>query len=196
MPFFSEAEITQLSASQVKCDLLIKMEWKNSTSYLWNGEYPIVVAGNTYLPLHGLATIDGLAHTGGTDSAQVTFSLTGIPENEPNFLKLVLENTPEANQQLVTVYLQLFDDEWQPFGNPIAMWWGFMQPPRISKTTTEGDSGAVQTITISAENVFYNRSRAPRGRYTDRDQQNRFAGDKFFQFVPSLLNASFTYPDY
>jgi hypothetical protein len=49
---------------------------------------------------------------------------------------------------------------------------------------------------MTAENAFFNRSRPPYGRYTDRDQQSRSAGDKFFQFTPSLLFKTFTYPDY
>lgn len=196
MSFFTEDQINTLTSNNVRCDFLVKMEFKSETVYVWNGDYPLTVNGITYKPLHGIAQISGLGQNAGTDSAQISFSVTGIPDQAPDFLALTLAETPEANQQLVTVYMQFFDDEWQPVGNPLAIWWGYMQPPRISRDTQNGSDGQTQSITMTAENAFYNRSRPPRGRYTDRDQQQRYPGDTFFQFVPTLLNFSTTYPDY
>ena len=196
MSFFTEEQLAFISKNTVKFDLLVKMEFTSQTVYAWNGEYKITIDGNEYLPFHGVLTIDGLGQNSGTDSEQISFTVAGIPDQEPDLLGIVLSASEEVSQQLLTVYMQLFDDDWQPVGNPLAIWWGFMQPPRITKTKSEGTEGSQQSITLAAENVFYNRSRPPRGRYTDRDQQTRYPGDKFFQFVPTLLNFSTTYPDY
>jgi hypothetical protein len=51
-------------------------------------------------------------------------------------------------------------------------------------------------VSLTAENMFYGRSRPPYGRNTDRDQQARSPGDKFFGFVSSLVQKTITYPDY
>jgi len=196
MAFFTTEQIEALSQKSVRIAFLCELQFVSDTAYVWNGEYNLFSGGQTWMPLHGIGRIEGLGMSGDAASEQVTLSLSGVPDYEPNILALALEQTPEANQQLVKVYLQFFDEEWQPIGVPVLMWFGFMQPPRVSRTTTDSTDGQVQSITVTAENAFFNRSRAPYGRNTDRDQQKRYPGDKYFQFTPTLLSKTFVYPDY
>lgn len=195
--FFTADQIATLGAKEVRCAFLVKFDFTSGAIRAWNGSQPLVALdGNTYLPMYGYGTIDGLGQSGGIQSKTVTMQLSGIPGADMDFLARALEDTPEITQQLVTVYLQLFTDEWQPQGMPIAMFRGFMQPPSISRSAGAQDDAGVQAITIVAENIFYGRSRPPYGRYTDRDQQARYDGDKFFGFVSSLLYKKITYPDF
>ncbi|WP_245261073.1 hypothetical protein [Chelativorans sp. J32] len=196
MSFFTPEQIAVLSEREVRIDLLAKFEFKSETIYIWNGNTDLVTGGQTWKPAYGAASIDGLSISPGTTSETVTFQLNGLPGQATDFLAKALEETPDITQQLVTVFLHLFADDWQPVGAPIGIWWGFMQPPRITRTEMQGTEGAVQSISMQAENAFFNRSRPPYGRYTDRDQQRRSPGDKFFTFVGSLLFKSFKYPDY
>lgn len=196
MSFFTPEQIAIVSSNAPRVDLLAKMEFKSSTIYAWNGEYELTINGNKYLPMHGIAQIEGLSQITTIQSQAVTITLNGIPTNKVDLLKLALEETPEANQQAITIYMQLFDNAWQPIGVPIGIWWGFMQPPRVSLSETTAESGASQTITLTAENAFLNKSRPSAGRYTDRDQQKRYPNDKFYQFASSLVNKTITYPDY
>lgn len=194
--FFTAEQIAALSATTVRCDFLIKMDFKTGTVRYWNGNTPLDSGGQTWTPAYGAAQIDGLAVPTGTASNSVTLTLNGLPNQATDLLAKALDATPDVQQQPVTILLQMFDADWQPVGVPIGLWWGFMQPPRISRSTMGQDIGAIQSISMTAENAFFNRSRPPYGRYTDRDQQSRSAGDKFFQFTPSLLFKTFTYPDY
>jgi hypothetical protein len=194
--FFTPDQIAALSTSTVRVDLLVKMEFRTSTQYLWNGSTDLVTGGQTWKPMHGAAVIDGLSAPTGTASEAVTFRLNGLPDQATNLLNLALHDKLDVAQRPVTVFLQLFDADWQPVGAPIGIWWGFMQPPRVDRMAMQGTEGAIQSISLQAENAFFNRSRPPYGRYTDRDQQARSAEDKFFQFTPSLLFKSFTYPDF
>ena len=196
MPFFSESEIETFSNSTVRVDFLVKMEFKSETIYVWNGEYELNIDGNKYYPMHGIGRIEGLGQVTTQQSQAITLTLDGIPDQDTNILSLALKETPEANQQLLTVYIQFFDEDWQPVASPISIWWGFMQPPKVSRTEATIETGSMQTISINAENAFFNRSRPPYGRYTDRDQQQRFEGDFFFRFIPSLINKTVTYPDF
>lgn len=196
MAFFTAEQLETLSASTVHLDLLVKMEFRTTTVYLWNGSTDLVTGGQTYRPMYGMGSIDGLSVPTGSTAEAVTFELNGLPSQDVDLLSLALEETPDVTQQLVTVYIQLFDEDWQPVGSPIGIWWGFMQPPRVSRSQMQDGEGSTQTISLTAENAFFNRSRPPYGRYTDRDQQKRSPGDKFFQFAPSLLFKTFTYPDY
>ena len=196
MAFFTEDQITALSQKEVRLEFLCELQFTSDTAYIWNGEYNLSSGGRTWKPLHGIGRIEGLGLSSDATSEQITISLSGLPDGDPNILALALEQTPEANQQLAKIYIQFFDVEWQPIGDPVLIWFGAMQPPRVSRTTGDDLEGPTQSITVAVENYFYNRSRAPYGRNTDRDQQNRYPGDKFFQFTPSLLSKSFTYPDF
>jgi len=196
MAFYSADQIEALAQNTVRVEFLVKMEFVSETVYLWNGHYDLLTGGNTYKPMHGIAVIDGLGTSSQSISEQITFTVSGIPDQDPDILSLALEATPEANQQFVTVYMQFFDNDWQPIGSPVLVWIGFLQPPRVTTTEMDGETGQTQTISLTAENAFFNRSKPPFGRNTDRDQQNRYPGDKFFQFVPSLLSKTFRYPDY
>ena len=97
---------------------------------------------------------------------------------------------------MLTIYLQLFTEDWQPSGMPIPIFRGFMQPPTVTRSAAQGAAGGTQSISLQAENIFFSRSRPPFGRNTDRDQQARSPGDKFFGFVSSLMSKTIIYPDY
>jgi hypothetical protein len=191
MAFFTNDQINALSAGVVRTDLLTKMEFRDSTVYLWNGNTDLVVAGQAWKPTYGAGTIEGLSYSGNEQSEAVTFQLTGL---STELLADALEDTPQVAQQMVTIYLQLFNGEWQPVGSPVAVWWGFMQPPKVTRSTIDGAEGATQVITMSAENAFFNRSRPPQGRLTDREQRARSPDDGFAKFIPTLKFKSLNYP--
>jgi hypothetical protein len=201
--FFTPEQVAMLSASTVRVDFLAEFEFASGTMRAWNGNTELVTGGNTYKPMFGFGQIDGLGLAGpGTTSEKITLSLDGLPGQNLDFLSKALAETPEVDQQLVTASIQLFADDsdpenaWQPVGAPIAVFRGFMQPPRISRTVLDLIQGATQSIVITAENIFFGRSRPPFGRNTDRDQQARYPGDKFFGFVNSLLFKRLIYPDF
>lgn len=195
--FFTPEQITLLSASTVRCDFLVKFEFMASTLYAWNGNTDLLALdGNTYKPMFGFGNIDGLGLAGaGTASETVTLSLDGLPGQALDILSHALAETADVNQQMVTISLQLFGEDWQPVGLPIPIFRGFMQPPKVTRGAM-GEAGGTQSVSIVAENIFFGRARPAYGRYTDRDQQGRYPGDKFFGFVASLVFKTITYPDF
>lgn len=195
--FFTAEQLETLSGSKVRCDLLVAFDFASGPVYAWNGEFDLIVGGNTYKPMFGFGVIDGLGFVGqGTTSESVTLTLNGLPNMPLDFLSKVLAETGEADQRMVTISLQLLDENWQPVGLPIPVFHGFMQPPKVSRSAMQGEDGAVQTVSIAAENIFFGRARPPHGRNTDRDQQARSPGDKFFGFVAGLVFRIYRYPDY
>lgn len=193
MSFFTQDQVAALSATTVRVALLSEFDFATQTMRLWNGEYTITSGGHEWEPMHGMGSIDGLSVSADQSADNVTFTLSGV---DASILASALEETPDVNQRSVRVFLQLFDGDWQPIGAPIGIWWGFLQPPKVTRTAMQDDKGGTQTVSVSAENAFFNRSRPPSGRYTDRDQQKRAPGDKFLQFISSLLFKVFTYPSY
>lgn len=195
--FFTSDQITALSAGTVYCAFVVKFAFTSSTVYAWNGNYSLTIGANTYQPMYGMGAIDGLGYAADGSSESVTLTLTGLPDQAgTDFLALALDGTDEVSQKVVTISLQLFDSEWQPSGSPLPLFYGFMQPPKVTRTPATQAEGGAQTIVVTAENVFFNRAKPPYGRNNDRDQQARSPGDKFFGFVASLVNKTVRYPDY
>lgn len=196
MAFFTDEQIALMSQNEVRAEFLIELQFISQTAYVWNGHYELTSGGQTWMPMHGIGQVEGLGISGDAQSEAITMTIGGLPDQSPDILAMALSQSTEANQQLVKVHIQFFDNDWQVIGNPILIWFGFMQPPKVSRSVPAMGEGAVQSISVSAENSFFNRSRPPYGRNTDRDQQTRYPGDKFFQFTPALKSKTFTYPDY
>lgn len=194
MDFFTAEQIETLAQGTVRCDVLTAFHFASGTKRAWNGNSPLETGGETYQPMHGIAQLDGLGASGGTLSENVTITVDGIPDARFDILASALAESGEVDQQLLIGSFQLFDDDWQPTWNPLPIWLGFMQPPRIDRSPAEGAEGAVQSIKLTAENIFFGRARPAGGRYTDRDQQLRSPGDKFLQFVNSIQDKEYAYP--
>lgn len=192
--FFTDDQIATISATVARVALPVQFDFTSGTKYAWNGNTNLVAGGNTYQPMYGFGQIDGLGIGGGEQSEAVTLSLDGLPDQSLDILSSALAETGEVDQQLLTVSLQLFDDDWQTVGSPIGVFRGFMQPPRVTRTPGTETDGGTQNVSLTAENIFYGRARPRYGRNTDRDQQARSPGDKFFGFVSSLLSKRIRYP--
>ncbi|MGD9869315.1 MAG: hypothetical protein AB7U38_15105, partial [Hyphomicrobiales bacterium] len=184
MAFFTPEEAAQLAKSTVRLGTLVTFEFASDTQRVWTGDGPLTVDGETYAGLGELGQIDGLREVRNAESHQVTFSLSGI---SPDLLPLALSETEDVAGQMASVAMQLFDAELQPIGSPIAVYWGIMQAPRVSRTEATETEGAVQTIAIPSENIFVGRHRPRAGRYTDREQQTRYPGDRFCAWVAELV---------
>lgn len=196
MSFFSDEQIEIMNSKTVRADFLIRMDFVSETKYLWNGNYKLPINGKIYEPLYGIAQIENLSGLTNQESAAVTLKVAGLPNKEPDILSKVLSENFEVDQRTCIIYMQFFDPDFQPVGNPIPLFFGFMQKPKIDRTPMTPTEGSVQTITLDVENMFFNRSKAPYGRLSDRDQQKRHPEDKMLQFASTLLYRVFTYPDY
>jgi hypothetical protein len=195
--FFTAAEIEKFNSGQpIRGALLCEMDFASQKMGAWNGSTKLTVNGTEFLPLFGAGTIDGLSFQNSTVSKNITITVAGVKND---ILGLALASAAEVQNRLVTIYWQLFDDNWQPIAAPPAIFFGYMQSPEVTQdeVTQDGNNTSpTQTISVPAENIWFNRSRAPGGRYTDRDQQIRSPGDKIFDFAPGLVFKNFYYPDF
>ena len=94
------------------------------------------------------------------------------------------------------VSLQLFDGAWAAEGAPMAVYIGVMMPPRVTRQAATETSGATRTLVLPTENAFFARGRPAAGRYTDREQQTRFPGDRFCEYTAQLVNHTINWPNY
>ncbi|MCV9965450.1 hypothetical protein OIU34_26585 [Pararhizobium sp. BT-229] len=193
MSFFTAEEIAKFEGV-VRCSILGQLHFATKTMGVWNGMTELDVGGVTYMPAFGAAQIEGLSFTGGVTAEQVTLSIPAVNET---MLGMALAETEEVDQRLMKLLLQTFDEDWQPIAAAPVIFFGYMQPPRVSRTEVRQTDiqGPTQSASIECLNAFFNAGLPAGGRNTDRDQQVRSPGDKIFQFTAGLRNKTISYPD-
>jgi hypothetical protein len=201
MAFFTPDEAAALAGTVVRVGMLVDLEFGGTPPdggpvYLWNGFGQQVFGGKTYLGCGDLGTIEGLEEARNPVSHQVTLTLSGVPDSPADILGKALESTDIVQGRMAIVSMQLFDGAWQPAGGPIPIYFGIMQPPRVTLEAATELSGARRTLVLPTENLFFGRGRPPAGRYTDREQQTRYPGDRFCEYVAQLVNQTINWPDY
>lgn len=195
MAFFTPDELAVLShKSAVRYVTLAHLQFKTADDVrLIAGPHKVFdAAGQEWIGLGVIVQIDGLGEQRGTSSNPVTFTLSGV---DAASLPLALQDPEEVAEQPITVYIHLLDEDEQPFGRLIPIFFGYMQPPSIDYTEA-GEEGAMCTVTLTAENMLVGKSKPPQGRYTDRDQTARYPGDRFLERVAETKNLTVVWPDY
>lgn len=192
--FFLPAELAALkNKSSVRFATLSHIQFKTAGDIrLFAGSGIFDAAGEEWIGMGSIVQIDGLADQRGTTSNPVTHTLSGV---DPAILPLALQDTEEVAEQPITDYIQLLDDDEQPVGRLIPLFFGYMQPPAIDRSEA-GEQGAICTVTLTAENMLVGKSKPPQGRYTDRDQRARYPNDRFLERVAETKNITVVWPDF
>jgi hypothetical protein len=179
------AVVDLLDARQLQVAHLVQMDFLSTPVYLWNGHHDLTVGGHTWSGLRKLGGIEGLEESSDLTATQMKFTLSGV---DANVLALAIGGAREEYVgRIVTVWLQFFDADWQPVGDPIARSAGIMDGINISRSR-DSDEQSVRTLTLTAENIFFGRGVPPAGNYTDRDQKFRHSGDRGLEFVNEVQN--------
>lgn len=193
MSYFTTDQANALAAADVRIATLAVFDFASGVKRYHNGFGGLTLGGNDYDGLGEIATIEGLEETRSAESHAVTVRASGV---DATFLAKALAETSEVDGRVLAISGQLFDADLAPIGDPLLWWAGYMQPPRIERSEPDEFSNATQAVSITAENIFYGRHRPPAGRYTDREQQNRFPGDRFCERVAELVSKTINWPDY
>lgn len=184
-----------LAGRHVNMRPLVLFDFADGEQALWQGEYDLTSGGKTWKGMGGIASMDGLDAAATLESSAMTFTLSGVePTDAPVSFAAIAKNSDRSNyvRRLVTVYIQFFDEDWQPLDDPFAIKAGLMSNMTMSRS--RANNGFLRTISLTANNIFYGRGVAPSAYYTDRDQQTRYPGDKGLQFIPSLQNKQIPVP--
>lgn len=200
MPLFPETVRAQALGQQVVCALFVTFGFKGPVPLrVWEGDGPLDRGGHTWRGMghrqdktgNPLQSIDGLEQAVSGTAPQLTLTLSGV---DPTVVKAAKADTDEIEGRPLTIEIGFFDATKPglvPLDGlmPLGTW--FMQKPSFVAT-----GPALRTITLPCETLFAQRSRAPFGMLTDRDQQRRFPGDKALEFVPQMVDRTATWPKF
>lgn len=184
---FLGSNAAKVTSPAAKIALLAWLDFVDDPRWYWTGFGPLFTSDDQlWEGTAGLASISGLSQPIGTVAQQVTFALSGV---DPRIIALARRQSDKVKGRDCSVFLQLFDDDWQIVGSRLHVWSG-----ALDVMTYKASEGGLYTVELTAENLWAGRRKPPHGYYTDADQQARFPGDVGCQFVASLPGKTINWP--
>ena len=141
----------------------------------WNGVGTIPINGNDYVGVGQFGSIGPVKETTDLKAEGMTFTLSGLPNTAiSNALRQDYQRRP------CSVYFGTLNERRQIVGDAYKIFGGLTDRMFIKRT---GDTAAIAVRVESRLSDF----QTPRETiYSDVDQQNRFPGDRGFEYIPSL----------
>lgn len=191
---FPETIEAQIAGRAVRMACLMRFDFLSGTGRYWMGFGPLVTNdAQTWMGANNMASIGEITSSVNGTAPEQTFTLSGI---DAAFVASAKSDPTEYYGRLCFIYLQFFDEDWQPLDNPFAVWWGRMYSLAVAEGPADSGEGFERTITLSAESPFASRRRPRYGYYTDRDQQSRFPGDLACERTAGMQSKLVIFPDY
>ena len=182
---FPNAVRAFLAGESVNATLLVEFAFLSGTIRVHPGFGIITAGGQTWSGVQELGSVSAIESAIGGSAPVVTFALSGV---DPTLLSKALAASQEVKGRDVTIYMAFFDDGWQPFDVPYAIWLGTMDVMRVKANVTE------RVVEVTAETLFARRGLPPFGYLSDRDQQRLYAGDRGLEDVPAMASRTVTWP--
>jgi len=199
MPLFTNTVRAQAQGLHVVCALFVTFGFKNGALRVWEGDGPLDRGGHTWRGMghrqdgqgNPLQSIEGLEQAVNGTAPQLMLTLSGVDTTVVQAARKDAD-ADEIEGRDLTIQIGFFDATRPglvPLDSLVSLGTWIMQKPSFTAT-----GPTLRTITLPCETLFAQRSRAPFGMLTDRDQQRRFPGDKALEFVPQMVDRTATWP--
>lgn len=183
MRSISTAMRNALDATHVASALFVQCNFDSGTQFYWTGGASIAWNGNTWLGTGSLVSLEPIRETGAVEAVGLQVTMSGVPSA---LVSLALSE--QVQGRTITIWLAAMDSVGQPVGSPIQVFAGRMDAMSID------ESNDAATITLTVESEIASLMSAAVRRYTDADQQAQYAGDKFFAYVPQMVEKLLPFP--
>ena len=164
---------------------LVALDFTSGTIRYTTAPLPITVGADTYAALGTLAQVSAVSESENANAEQLTLGFTVAT----SLLAATLGNVEGYRGKRARLWLQLFDDAFQPAGAPVLRWSGVMDRVSVSRTRSDAAGGPSSgRIELQCSRAGMARSRNPEGlRLSHAQQQQRFPGDNGLQYVQTLI---------
>lgn len=174
----SETLAAAAAGERVGAAHLVLFDFEAEPFRAWTGAGILRAAGEEWRGLGEMGRIAALP-LGINDSAgQATFALSGV---DADMVRLARSEADKVANRDVTVWLQFLSAPQRPLDDPVFIGSWTMDAPRFQFSGPHD-----RTISVGARSVFDDRKKTGFARYTDRDQQQRFPGDRMLEFVSQI----------
>jgi hypothetical protein len=165
---------------------LVELDFSSGLIRATTAPVDVTAAGNTYTGLGAFLGVGAVRESEDSAAERITISLPVV-----NSAMLAATMGPAATYRgrAARLYLQLFDEQFQPVGPRVARWSGYMEPVRITRTPASVGNGAGSgTIELPCQRAGMARARNYQGlRITHSQQLARYPGDMGLQYLQTLI---------
>jgi hypothetical protein len=143
--------------------------------YAWSGVGEITFDGKTFDGVGSLGGISAISEQADGTASGISLTLSGI---DPEFTQYLI-NQPYRGAH-TAVYVGALD---AGFAEVVA--WKRLSTWRLNAVSIVDDESGM-TITVECEGAFIDQTRARVRRFTNEEQQRRYPGDKFFEYMAAM----------
>lgn len=140
-------------------------------AYVHSGIGEITWNGNTYVGIGVLGSISDQEESEALSAQPITFTLSGLDHLQ---VRNALNAATFGDQ--IVLYEAFIDDAGTIIGDPLVIWSGTVDQTALSV-------GPESTVSITGQHDIADIDKVSGARWTNEDQQSRFAGDEFFEFI-------------
>ena len=173
----------QLAAGVRGVAWLVDMDFSSGAIHFTTAPLPVTVGSTVYLALGTLVSVANVQESAaaGAERLSLSLSVTNLA-----MFALAMGDAAVYRGRAARLYLQLYDDAFQPAGAPVLRWQGYMDKLSIDRKSGEG--GVVGHISVACSRAGMARARRAEGlRLTDAQQQSRYPGDTGLRYVRTLI---------
>jgi hypothetical protein len=173
----SAGNLSAIAQAHIRPIVFVKLEFDGGTEYVHNAVGTFTTLGQTWQGIGALGEIGALEE--GLDLSPFGVSLQ---LNALNADLMAIATGEEVFNRRATIYIGYLDENGALVADPQERWSGFMDHLTIRL-------GGDDAIMLQCENDFRFFDRANGSLFTDEDQQRRFSGDVFFEFLDQMVDA-------
>ena len=165
---------------------LADLEFGTGTVYYTTAPIGIVANSHTYLGLGNLAEVSAIGESEDSNAEKIVLSFALV---DPAMLAATLGDVGNYRGRRARLWLQLYDEQFQPAGAPVQRWGGFMDRVATERKPAPATGGAgTGRLRLECSRAGMARARNVTGlRLTDAQQQQRYPGDVGLAYMQTLI---------
>jgi hypothetical protein len=165
---------------------LADLDFGTGSVYFTTAPVSVVANGHTYLGLGSLVDVSVLGESEDSNAEKIVLSFTLV---DTAMLAATLGNVANYRGLRARLWLQLFDEQFQPAGAPVQRWGGFMDRVATERKPAPATGGpGAGHIRLECSRAGMSRARNTTGlRLTDAQQQQRYPADVGLAFMQTLI---------
>lgn len=171
--------LAEIQKSTFRPVLLFKFEFDSGTLRLWNGYRDLDFIEDEQIRVYtgsgSLLSVSKIDESLDLKAGKLTVVLNGI---DPAIISIALTENYQGRK--MSLWLGALNANEILIDAPLLVFTGKMDVMTLS------DDNVSATVELTIENEFIELARSKERRYTDEDQELKFPGDRFFEFVPSV----------
>lgn len=165
-----------VASGHVRLLVFVEMDFSSGFLRVNNSSISLDWNGYSWLGVGRLGGIDPIKEGSSLESVGLGFRISGVPSAN---VSLALNTHYQGRR--CRLWIAPLTAGHGVIADPVLVFWGRLD-------TMDIELGETATITVSAESRLADWDRPRVRRYNHEDQQIDYPGDKFFEFVPQMVD--------